>query len=192
MRMILTLAVAALAALATPSTASADPVSYDIWGEATPTHSVADFDTDAVSLSTEFTVSEPGTVIAVRFYKGEGNVRADGDRWVLVGPRDQPSLGASEPLAPADETASGWQTVTLSHPLQVVPGVVYHATYTAFGGTYAYTYDVFAGGPVVSGPITAVGSSYRYVYRYDQNGEQLHGSWRDSSYWVDPVFVPAG
>ncbi|GIG65701.1 DUF4082 domain-containing protein [Phytomonospora endophytica] len=182
-------AFALLTLAATP--AAADPVSYQFWDDATPDHSVATFDTDAVNLITRFTVDVPGTITAVRFYKADGNERASGDRVVSVFQTATPSLGANEYLAAEDETDHGWQTVALTYPMQVQPGMSYSVSYTAFGGVYAYTYDYFADGPLTVGPLTAQNSAYLYVYRYDENGDQLTGTWRDSSYWVDPVFVPA-
>ncbi|MEV0648919.1 DUF4082 domain-containing protein [Phytomonospora sp. NPDC050363] len=189
---LLTALVAATALVAVGATpAAADPASHQLWGDQTPAHSVADFDTDALNLSTVFTVDVPGTITAIRFYKADGNERAAGDRWVAVNPTATPSLGANEFLSPEEETDYGWQTVALSYPFDVEPGVEYTVTYTAFGGVYAYTYDYFTDGPLTVGPLTAHNSTYRYIYRYDGNGDQITGTWRDSSYWVDPVFVPA-
>ena len=182
------LVTALLAATAVP--ASAEPVSYTLWGDGQPTANVATFDTDAVNLKTRFTVSEPGTIYSVRFYKAAGQPRVTGDRVVGVYEEGFVSIGHSGTLPEAEETASGWQTAQLSVPFHVEPGRTYYALYTAFGGTYAYDYGVFANGPVANGPLTATGSEYMYVYRYDENGDQLHGSYRDSSYYVTPIFVP--
>lgn len=176
---------------ATTAPASADPASYTLWGDGQPTTNVATFDTESVNLKTRFTVSVPGTISTVRFYKADGNQRADGDRVVGIYEEGHVSIGHTGYLQPGDETASGWQTATLSVPFDVVPGKTYYALYTSFGGVYAYEYDVFAAGPITNGPLTAVGSEYMYVYRYDENGDQLHGSYRDSGYFVTPVFVPA-
>lgn len=170
--------------------AAADPVSYQLWGDETPDHSVATFDTDALNLITRFTVDVPGTITAIRFYKADGNERTSGDRVVSVYPTASPSLGANEYMSEEEETDFGWQTVALSFPMQVRPGASYSVAYTAFGGVYAYTYDYFADGPLTVGPITAQNSAYFYVYRYDEDGNQITGTFRDSSYWVDPVFVP--
>jgi len=189
---LLTVLAAGVAVLTLASApAAADPVSYQLWGDETPDHDVATFDTEAVNLITRFTVDVPGTITAIRFYKADGNERASGDRVVSVFQTAIPSLGANEYIGEDEETDFGWQTVALSFPMQVQPGVGYSVSYTAFGGVYAYTYDYFTDGPRTVGPLTAQNSAYLYVYRYDEDGNQVTGTWRDSSYWVDPVFVPA-
>src|SRR4029453_1776633 len=84
-----------------------------------------------------------------RFYKGAGNTGTHtGSLWTTAG----------QQLATAtfsNETASGWQEVLLSQPVQVTANTTYVATYFAPNGHYAYTSNQFGLGPVDNAPLHA-------------------------------------
>ena len=78
-----------------------------------------------------------GTISGVRFYKSAANTGTHtGSLWTADGQLLRSAQFSSE-------TASGWQTVTFSSPVQVEPNTTYVASYYAPNGHYAATSDYF-------------------------------------------------
>jgi hypothetical protein len=130
---------------------------FTLLGSETP-DVAATADTAAVELGMGFSVSQPGVVTGIRFYKGEGNTGAHvGNLWSAAG----------EKLASVrftGETASGWQTATLTTPYALTPGERYVVSYLAPAGRYASTPDYFtilrSEGPLTAD--TAANGRFRY------------------------------
>jgi uncharacterized protein DUF4082/galactose oxidase-like protein len=102
----------------------------------------------------EFSSSINGQITHIRFWKqfGEGSGFHVGRIWDAT---------TGQLLANATftcETASGWQQVPLSTPLQMTAGVRYKVTFN-LRTIGAKTFNVFSG-PITVGPLTAWGSSF--------------------------------
>lgn len=135
-------------------------------------------DPQAVTLGVRFTAAVPGTISAIRFYKGPGNTGAHtGALWSAGGTR----------IAQAqftDETAQGWQTVVLDEPVTVAADTEYIATYRTSVGRYSYTAGSFASG-YQRGPLRVPAEGGAYTY--DDGFPAGRGS---GAYLVDVVFTP--
>ena len=161
---------------ATPSTYDGE---FTLLGASAPVVASAT-DSVAVELGMSFTVSQPGAVTAIRFYKGTGNTGTHvGSLW----------SGAGERLTSvtfAGESATGWQTATLANPYVLTPGQRYVVSYLATKGRYSYTADYFST-VRTSGPLTA-DTAANGRYRYGTAGGFPTSSWRATNYFVDVVF----
>ncbi|MHB1063935.1 MAG: DUF4082 domain-containing protein [Georgenia sp.] len=135
-------------------------------------------DSNAVTLGVTFTATTPGTVSAVRFYKGPGNVGTHtGALW---------SAGGTK-LAEATfsgESTQGWQTVTFATPVAVEQGVEYVASYRTTVGRYSYTAGSF-GATYQRGPLTVPPNGGTYSY-----ADTFPGARTSGNYLVDVVFEP--
>lgn len=140
-------------------------------------------DTASVELGMVFSVSQPGAVTAIRFYKGAGNTGTHvGSLWSASGVR-------LAQVTFTNETATGWQRATLGSPVTLTPGDRYVVSYRAPNGGYANAQDYFDT-PRSSGPIVAetLGNG-RFLY--GSAGGFPTGTWNASSYFVDVVFTTA-
>jgi len=144
-----------------------------------PPASITDPDTNAVQLGVRFRPTESGTVTGIRFFKGPENTGTHvGSLWSSSGSR----------LASATftgETASGWQSVTFPTPVTVTAGATYTASYHTTVGRYSATSGFFNNGPFTEGPLTAIGS----VYRYGAANGFPTSSYGGANYWVDITFT---
>lgn len=162
----------------------ADPnevfTSYMLLGNANPAVAAATDDPSAVELGLAFSSSTGGRVTAIRFYKGPGNTGVHtGSIWSSSGER-------LATVTFANETATGWQSATLSSPLDLAPGASYIVSYFAPNGRYSYTPADFAHAKA-NGPLTAAaGQNGRYFYGAS-GGMPLY-SWNSTNYFVDVVF----
>jgi hypothetical protein len=138
-------------------------------------------DTSAVELGMKFTTDVAGTVTTLRFYKGPLNTGTHvGSLWTASG----------QLLAQAtyqNETASGWQTLTLSSPVSITPGTTYIVSYYAPVGRYAMDLSGL-GAPYDRAPlhVPANGGAYKYA-----TGGGFPDSTSGNRYSVDVVFDPA-
>jgi hypothetical protein len=151
-----------------------------LFGDETPAVPAASDDPAPVSLGVSFTVSTPGTVTALRFFKGQGN---GGTHTGALWSSDGTELAS---VTYSGESASGWQTAQLETPVALTPGQTYVVSYYAPQGHYAYTSGYFAN-PKTSGPITA-GTDTNGRYLYGTGGGFPIYSWGSSNYFVDVVF----
>ncbi len=134
----------------------------------------------------KFTSSTAGQITALKFYRSSSDTGSDLlSLWTATGTK----------LASAtftNTTATGWQTVTLSAPVNISANTTYVASYHT-NGAYVATGNFFAS-PVTSGPLTAPSSSAsggNGVYTYGGNntaGIFPTSTYGASNYWVDVVF----
>ncbi|WP_309135063.1 DUF4082 domain-containing protein [Cellulomonas sp.] len=151
-----------------------------LWSDReTPAHPAWN-DTADVQVGVRFTPDRPGTVTAVRFYKGAANT---GAHTVMLWDQDRALLAQAPSTA---ETAGGWQTVPLPAPVPVVAGRTYTASYRSTTGRYAMTSGALAGARS-NGPLTTAVPGGAYVY-----GTGFPAGSSTTSYGVDLVFEPAG
>ena len=150
-----------------------------IWQNGTPTGAVDDSDTSAVNLGLKFQANVSGFINAVRFYKESDNTGTHlGSLWSSTG-----TLLASGTFS--NETASGWQELDFSTPVQVTAGTTYVASYHTNTGHYAITSNGLASA-VTNGPLTALASGG--VYAYGSGNAFPSSTFNASNYWVDVVY----
>jgi hypothetical protein len=153
-------------------------------------------DSNGTELGVKFTTEQYGAISAIRFYKSAANTGPHtGSVWAADGTR----------LAQAtftNETAGGWQTVTFSNPVQVLPNTTYVASYYAPNGHFAATSEYFypnpapgpnGGGTADSPPLHAVrnsGTQTNGMYAYSSTSTFPASSFSASNYWVDVLFSP--
>jgi Domain of unknown function (DUF4082) len=172
------------AAVLTATSATATVATSDtIWGPNAPTSAAVDPDTSAVELGTRFSAVTGGQATAVRFYKTpENRGTHTGSLWTSTGTL----LGR---IAFTGETASGWQTATLSAPVTLTAGGSYVVSYHTSVGRYTAT-ERFTGtsaSPNLRIPTPNVG-----VYAYGANSAFPTDTWHASQYWVDLAFTTNG
>jgi hypothetical protein len=181
-----TFAVAAVNGVGTGQAASSSVVTPEnaIFDFATPT-TVDAGDVNSVTLGVKFTSDVPGAVTGIRFYKAAANTGVHvGSLWDAAG-----NLLATATFM--GETATGWQQVTFSQAVAIVPGNIYVASYYAPGGHYSVTSNAFASA-VDHAPLHAVANttSANGVFVYGPSSAFPNGSYNASNYYVDVLFAP--
>jgi hypothetical protein len=145
-------------------------------GTATPAGTATN-DGSSVELGVKFTSEQDGVISGVRFYKAATNIGTHtGSLWTAAG-----QLLATATFA--NESASGWQTVTFSSPVAIGAGQTYIASYHAPNGNYSLNAGAFSSFGIDNPPLHVPASGA--VYSYD-SGAPLNSS--DSNYWVDVIF----
>jgi hypothetical protein len=180
-RLIFTIA-AAFSMLAAATVVTAYAVSddtsqnYSFFASADVANVPVDTDNRPVELGLKFTSAKPGKLSAVRFLKVTGDRAAHRvNVWNSAGQR----LATA---APASESRSGWQQVTLTPSVQLQAGQDYVVSYTT--SQYRATEDYFTTRNAKAGPLTTVGGG---VYKYG-GGAFPTDNYKGSNYWVDVVF----
>jgi chitodextrinase len=143
-------------------------------------------DSQSVEVGVKFQSDVAGTVSGIRFYKGTSNTGThEGDLWSASGTK----------LASAtftNETASGWQEVDFTTPVQIQANTTYVASYFAPNGGYAYTYGGLTS-ELNTLPLHALAdgtSGPNGVYVYSSTPAFPTNGYRASNYWVDVMFEP--
>ena len=135
----------------------------------------------------KFTSNVDGTITGFRYYKGDGMQGTHiGNLWNINGTK----------LASAvftNETASGWQTVTLNIPVIIKANTIYVISYFSQNGDFVFSRNYFTNN-IVNGPITAIASTSGQsngVYKQTASSAFPTQSNLESNYWADIVFSPA-
>ena len=97
-------------------------------------------DNSATEVGVNFTPSVSGNITGIRFYKAAANT---GTHVVSLWTAGGQQLATANSTA-ANESSSGWQTVTFSQPVAVTAGTTYVAGYFAPNGHYSYNSQAFA------------------------------------------------
>ncbi len=165
-----------------------------IWGSAVTPGTPDSGDASSVEVGLKFTSEVFGSVTGVRFYKAAANTGTHvGSLWSSTG-----TLLASATFT--SETASGWQQVNFSAPVQISPNTTYVVGYLAPKGHYSadsyYFYSPSPTGPKTlnSPPLHAVPASATTsngLYSYATASTFPTSTYNGTNYWVDPVFSPA-
>ena len=144
-------------------------------------------DTTGVEAGVKFTSSVAGSITAIRYYRGPGNVGPHvGKLWAA----DGTLLGSA---SFDNESAVGWQQADFATPIPIEAGVLYVASYFAPSGGYAITTGGLSAAAERS-PLQAPSSGASNgngVYRYGSSGYP-NQSFSASNYFVDVVFVDDG
>ena len=153
-------------------------------------------DANAVTVGVKFTSDTFGQLSGIRFYKASTNTGTHiGSIWSSSG-----KLLASATFT--NETTSGWQTVTFSNPVAILPNTTYVAGYFAPKGHYSDTADYFFNAPAptpLGGSILNSGPLHTPPNTTTANGVYAYGGAstfpttadEGDNYWVDVVFAPA-
>jgi hypothetical protein len=127
-----------------------------------------------------------GTITAIRFYKGTGDTTTHtGSLWSSTG-----TLLATVTFS--GETASGWQQLNLSAPVNITANTTYVASYHSSGPFY-YSPYYFQNAGVDNTPLHALqdgADGPNGVYLYSAGGVFPNQTYSSSNYWVDVVFTP--
>lgn len=162
------------------------PWSQTLFGDRVPGTTVQ-ADTRAVEVGVRFRSNVPGTISALRFYRGTGNASGYVARlWTNSG-----TLLAQATVT--DGRIPGWQEVTLPSPISISAGTTYVVSYYTSNGQFARDVNGLTNA-VVSGNLTAPGSASvggNGVYVYATGGGFPANSYKDTNYWVDVRFIPA-
>ena len=147
---------------------------------------VSDNDSNAVELGVKFQASAPGTVTAIRFYKGAKNIGShSGHLWSASGRL----LGS---VTFTNETASGWQQATLATPIALTAAASYVVSYHT-NGLYSADSNFFSTA-FSNGPLTAAASSANAgngLYAYGKASSFPTSTYHSTNYWVDVAFLPS-
>lgn len=162
------------------------PCPCTIFGQATPNSSDTNDPSD-VELGVKFTSSTNAVVTGVRYYKSAANTGTHtGSLWSTNGTRLAHGTFANE-------TATGWQTLTFTEGVQVQAGKTYVVSYRTPTGHYAADGGYFAtkgaGRGVVTAP-SSIAANGQGVYQY--GGGYPASSYNDTNYWVDAVVATDG
>jgi N,N-dimethylformamidase beta subunit-like protein/uncharacterized protein DUF4082/galactose oxidase-like protein/Big-like domain-containing protein/Kelch motif protein len=156
------------------------------WGDGAVPATASDIDTAAVEVGVKFYSDVDGYISGLRFYKGPGNTGTHiGNLWSASG-----ALLATAVFS--GETATGWQQVAFSAPVQIHANTVYVASYHAPNGGYAFNSAYFTS-LVSFSPLYApadVTGNGNGVYKYGASGFP-NQAYNANNYWVDVVFSPA-
>ncbi|WP_344669513.1 DUF4082 domain-containing protein [Catenulispora yoronensis] len=171
-----------------------DPCPCTVFPDTSTPAAVDAGDGSAVELGVKVRVAAAGNISGVRFYKSAANTGSHiGSLWASNG-----TLLATGTFA--NETATGWQTLTFANPVPVKPGTTYIASYYAPNGHYSADGAYFATSGAGTGPITALADSDSGggagsgdgVYAYGPASAFPAFTWNATNYWVDAVFDTAG
>ncbi len=160
--------------------------SSTIWPDTTTPAVISDNDPSAVELGVKFRSDVNGYITGLRFYKGPQNTGTHiGKLWSSTG-----TLLASVTFT--NETASGWQQVSLPTPVAISANTTYVVSYYTSVGYYSINQSYFATSGYTNGPLQALANGIdggNGVYKYGTSGFP-NQSWNSSNYWVDVVFQP--
>ncbi|WP_322754733.1 DUF4082 domain-containing protein [Frankia sp. Cas3] len=140
-------------------------------------------DTQGAELGVHFTADVNGWVTGLRFYKSAANTGTHvGTLWTNNGT-------ALATATFTNESASGWQQVSLSAAVAVTAGTTYVASYHAPNGHYSATGGIL-NTAVNNAPLHAPDSATaggNGLYLYGAGGFPDH-SFNGAHYWMDVVF----
>jgi hypothetical protein len=155
-----------------------------IWSSSATPATPAANDSGAIEVGFKFRSDQAGYITGIRFYKGATNTGTHvGNLWSSTG-----TLLATATFS--GETASGWQQVLFSTPVQILANTTYVASYHTNVGNYAAT----AGGlssAVDNVPLHALANATdgpNGVYVYSASSAFPNQTFNATNYWVDVVF----
>jgi len=141
-------------------------------------------DPNGVEVGFKFTSSTNGQITGIRFYKGAQNTGTHVvDLWSATG--TLLATGTS-----TNETASGWQQVNFSSPVNISAGATYVASYHMTNGGYSdtpYYFDTLKN--PTNGSLSATASALNGLFAYGSGSVFPNNvSPNGDNYWVDVVF----
>lgn len=158
------------------------PCPCSIFGVITPTQ-VDSADTSAVTLGVKFTASSAGFISGIRFYKSAANT---GTHVGTLYTADGKTALASGTFA--NESSSGWQTLSFPSPVAISANTTYVAAYYAPNGHYAGDSNFFGSRSHSAGVLTASGGSSVTNGVYANGNNFPVSSYRQTNYYVDVMY----
>jgi hypothetical protein len=153
-------------------------------GSGTPA-SISSSNAYAYELGTRFYSETAGNVTALKFYKVAGMASSHvANLWNSTGTK-------LATVTFTGETASGWQTATLSSPVAIAANTPYVVSYVISTGPFAYTESQFATSEVNAAPLHGLRSGVagiNGVFNSGGTGFPTEG-WNDTNYWADVVMT---
>ncbi len=150
-------------------------------------------DSNAVELGMRFKADLDGTITGIRFYKSTANTGTHvGNLWTTSG-----TLLATGTFS--GESASGWQQMTFTTPVDITAGTTYVASYFAPRGHYSSSPGFFfqpgpSGSNALDSPplhgISANGGVANGLYSYASSSTFPTSTFNGENYGVDVSFVP--
>ena len=125
-----------------------------------------------------------GNITGIRFYKGAGN------NGTHIGLLYSASGALLAQATFSGETASGWQQVNFSTPVEIAANTTYVAAYFSTTG-FAYDPGYFTSAGVDNAPLHALRTGVdglNGVYAYGASAVFPASSYGNTNYWVDVVF----
>lgn len=143
-------------------------------------------DFGAVELGVRFTSAKPVLITGVRVYRVDAGT-VTGSLWDSAGVLK--ATGTFDPQA-----GNGWQDLRFSSPVSILANQTYVASYSAPNADYAFEWNYFTSQSWTSGPITAMQSTETqgnglYCYVGDACGLFPTSTFRDTNYWVSPLWL---
>jgi hypothetical protein len=137
-------------------------------------------DTDGpYEMGMSFTSSKDGKILKIQFYKNPVDIGVHtGIIWSGDGSAKLTTVVFT------NETASGWQSATLSTPLNIVKNTVYVVSVNSVGG-YVATNNAFDS-PIINGPLTGI----KGFYSSGGPGTFPTETYENGDYYRDIVFKP--
>jgi hypothetical protein len=152
------------------------------WNNSTVPGTKEASDTASVTLGLKVYSDVPGSVTAVRFYKGPGNTGTH------IGTLSSSTGQTLATVTFSGETTSGWQEAAFATPVKIAANTTYVVSYLAPRGYYAYD-RWYPWTTLQAGPLHVSGSAPG-VYQYGSGVSFPTSTWQGCNYWVDLVFVP--
>jgi hypothetical protein len=156
-----------------------------IWDNSATPAVITDPDAIALELGVKFKSDVGGYIKGIRFYKGPNNTGTHvGTLWSIAGTQ----------LARANftgETASGWQQVLFTTPVQITANTVYVASYHTNVGKYSVTENYFTNSGVDRPPLHALQNGVNGgngVYIASSTPSFPNSTYLSTNYWVDVIF----
>lgn len=168
------------AAIAVVRTSGAPIAPVSAFPSGTKPQSLTDPDAQSVELGVRFTVSTPGAVTGIRFYRTGSNVGPHiGTLW---GPNKKALARVS-----FTTTRTGWVGANFSSAVRIEPGRTYVASYLAPKGHYSADQHYFNKAVTANHITLPKGAG---VYAYGQRSLYPQLNYHNSNYYVDVLFVP--
>jgi hypothetical protein len=162
---------------------------YTLFGATTPANP-SESDPNAVTLGLKFYVTQPGTISAIRFYRGHSNSNGYTAR-LYTGAGAM--LGQVKLPSDARHFAAGWETGTFAAPISISENTTYVVAYYTSNGDYGVT-DYGLTNGVMNGPLVApasAGVGGNGVYTYGSSFQFPTSTYEASNYFVDVDFTPS-
>jgi hypothetical protein len=140
--------------------------------------------TTGIEVGARFRTTENGFITGLRFYKAFGNNGTHiGQLWTSAG-----TLLAQVTFT--NETASGWQKMSLSTPVAVTAGTTYIVSYFSPQGYYSDATGYFTT-TEANGPVLKLADGFdgpNGLYLYTDSPDFPTNTFASSNYWVDVIF----
>jgi hypothetical protein len=154
-----------------------------VFGSTVPSVTAGRDNTTGIVLGMKFQSEASATVTGIRFYKASGN--SGTHQGLLYNTSGQLLAQATF----TNETATGWQQVNFSSPVQINGNQTYVAAYYSSAGYYSVTGNFF-NTATVNNPLTGLADGTdgsNGVYIYSAAAAYPNNSYQKGNYWVDVI-----